>query len=53
MAILVTFLSIEAHTSISKNFPRPVRAGVGNSFGFAGHIRDKLDIRGPVHVHVN
>jgi len=27
-------------------------AGVGNSFGFAGHIRDKLGIRGPVHVHV-
>jgi hypothetical protein len=29
------------------------RAGVGNSFGFVGHIRDKLGIRGPVHVHVN
>ncbi len=24
--------------------------GVGNSFGFAGHIREKYDIRGPVHV---
>jgi len=22
-------------------------AGVGNFFGFAGHIRDELDIRGP------
>ena len=29
---------------------RPFNAGVGNSFGFAGHIRDKLGIRGPVHV---
>jgi hypothetical protein len=29
------------------------RSGVGNSFGFAGHIRDKLGIRGPGHVHVN
>jgi len=29
------------------------RSGVDNSFGFAGHIRDKLDIRGPGHVHVN
>jgi len=29
------------------------RAGVGNSFGFAGHIKDKLGIRGPVQVHVN
>ncbi len=27
--------------------------GVGISFGFAGHIRDKLGIRGPVHTHVN
>jgi len=26
--------------------------GVGNSFGFAGHIRDKLGICGPVHAHV-
>jgi hypothetical protein len=25
-------------------------AGVGNSFGVAGHISDKLDIRGTVHV---
>jgi hypothetical protein len=24
-------------------------AGVGNSFGTEGHIRDKLGIRGPVH----
>ena len=23
---------------------------MGNSFGFAGHIRDKLGIRGPVRV---
>jgi hypothetical protein len=29
-----------------------LRAGVGNSFGFTGHIRDNLGIRGPVHVHV-
>ncbi len=29
------------------------RSGVGNSIGFAGHIRDKLGIRGPVHAHVN
>jgi len=29
------------------------KTGVGNSFGFAGHIRDKLGIHGPVHVHVN
>jgi len=27
--------------------------GMGNSFGFAGHIRGKLGIRGPVHVDVN
>ncbi len=26
---------------------------VGNSFGFAGHIRDNLGICGPVHVLVN
>jgi len=26
---------------------------VGNSFGFAGHIRGELGIRGPVHVDVN
>ncbi len=26
------------------------RAGVGNSFGFKGHMRDKLGIHGPVHV---
>jgi len=25
---------------------------VDNSFGFEGHIRDKLGIRGPKHVHV-
>jgi hypothetical protein len=30
-----------------------VRPEVGNSFGFAGHIRDKLGIRGPVNVLVN
>ncbi len=29
------------------------KAGVGNSFGFAGTIRDNLGIRGPVHIHVN
>jgi len=29
------------------------RPGVGNSFGFVGHMRDKLGIRGPVHVLVN
>ncbi len=28
-------------------------SGVGNSFGFAGHIRDKQGIPGPVHVHTN
>ncbi len=28
------------------------RAGVGNSFGFAGHIRDKLVIHGPVVVFI-
>jgi hypothetical protein len=27
-------------------------AGVGNSFGFAGHIRDKLSISGPVQVYL-
>jgi len=27
-------------------------SGVGNSFGLAGHFRDKLGIRGPVHVHL-
>ena len=27
--------------------PKP---GVGNSFGFVGHIRDKLGIRVPAHV---
>ncbi len=32
---------------------RNASPGVGNSFGFAGHIRDKLGIRGPVHVLVN
>jgi len=32
---------------------RGSRAGVGNSFGFMGHIRDKLGIHGPVYVHVN
>ncbi len=26
------------------------RAGVGNSFVSAGHIRDKLGIQGPVHL---
>jgi len=30
-----------------------LKSGVGNSFGFAGHIRDKLVIRGLVYVHVN
>jgi len=25
-------------------------SGMSNSFGVAGHIRDKLGIRGPVHV---
>ncbi len=30
-----------------------LKPGVGNSFGFAGHIRDNLGIRGPVYVHVN
>ncbi len=30
-----------------------VRTGVGNSFDLTGHIRDKLGIRGQVHVHVN
>ncbi len=30
-----------------------IKSGVGNSFGFAGHIRDKLGIRGPGHIHVN
>jgi len=29
------------------------RPGVDNSFGFAGHIRDKLGTCGPVHVLVN
>jgi len=29
------------------------KTGEGNSFGFAGHIRDKIGIRGPVHAHVN
>jgi hypothetical protein len=29
---------------------RPPSTGVGNSFYFAGHIRDKLGIRGPVYV---
>jgi hypothetical protein len=29
------------------------RTGVGNSFGFAGHIRNKLGIHGPGHIHVN
>jgi hypothetical protein len=32
---------------------RPSKTGLGNSFGFVGHIRDKLGIRGPVHVLVN
>jgi len=34
------------------NFVRAlvVRPGVGNPFGFAGQIRDKLGIRGPVHA---
>ncbi len=32
---------------------RGSRAGVVNSFGFAGHIRDKLGIHGQVHVHLN
>ncbi len=27
--------------------------GVGNSFGFAGHIRDNIGIYGPFHVHEN
>jgi hypothetical protein len=27
--------------------------GVGNSFGLVGHIRDNLDIRGPIHVHLS
>jgi len=35
------------------NVQRCFRAGVGNSFGFAGHIRDKLGIRGPKHAHLN
>ncbi len=29
------------------------RSGVGNSFGFEGHMRDKSGICGPVHVLVN
>jgi len=37
----------------NKIWPCANRSGVGNSFGFAGHIREKLGIRGPVHVHVN
>ncbi len=28
-------------------------SGVGNSFDFAGHIRDNLGIRGPVNVQVS
>jgi len=28
-------------------------SGVGNSFGFAGHIREKLGVPGPVHAPVN
>jgi len=29
------------------------KTGVGNSFGFAGHMRGKLGIRRPVYVLVN
>ncbi len=32
---------------------RRLKSGVGNSFGFAGHIRDSLGIPGPVYVHLN
>ncbi len=38
---------------IRMGFTAPFRTGVGNSFGFAGHIRDNLGICGPVHVLVN
>ncbi len=27
------------------------RTGVGNSFGSAGHIRDKLGVKSPVYLH--
>ena len=33
-----------------KNDNQDFRKGVGNSFGFAGHIRDKLGIHRPVNV---
>jgi len=42
---------LRVHEPLVKNLGS--KAGVGNSFGFAGHIRDKLGIRGPVHAHVN
>ena len=45
----VFFLIIASRSIVTSEQER--RAGVGNSFGFASHIRDKLGIRGPVHVH--
>jgi len=49
MKVCVCYIDIEREVGEE----RYSRAGVGNSFGFAGHIRDKLGILRPVHVHVN
>ncbi len=49
------FLCCDISLSILKgilkaNIPE---VGAGNSFDFAGPIRDKLGVPGPVHVHVH
>jgi len=41
------------HTLCIFVLTRIYKAVVGNTFGFAGHIRDKLGIRGPVHIHIS
>jgi len=33
-------------TLLQRKLAKGSKAGVGNSFGFAGHIKDKLSIRG-------
>jgi hypothetical protein len=51
--LLLGILQIREEKGKNSHIIKDVRAGVGNSLGFEGLIRDKLGIRRPVQVNVN
>ncbi len=47
------FNTLSNKEAINDNLNTVCNPGVGNFFGLAGHIRDKLGIPGPAHVYFN